>query len=114
MPAKTHGKALLNDTNASRAALEVTDLHKRFGSIEVLKGVSLTARTGNVISIIGSSGSGKSTFLRCVNLLESPNGGSIALDGETLALKETPQGLVTADAKQLQRLRAQIGFVFQT
>ncbi|SBV96545.1 histidine/lysine/arginine/ornithine transporter subunit; ATP-binding component of ABC superfamily [uncultured Alphaproteobacteria bacterium] len=104
----------MNDTNASRAALEVIDLHKRFGALEVLKGISLTAHTGNVISIIGSSGSGKSTFLRCVNLLESPNGGRIRLDGEELALKESGQGLVTADAKQLQRLRAGIGFVFQS
>ncbi len=104
----------MNETNASRAALEVIDLHKRFGNLEVLKGISLTAHTGDVISIIGSSGSGKSTFLRCVNLLESPNGGRIRLDGEELALKDTAQGLVTADSKQLQRLRAGIGFVFQS
>ncbi|MFJ5287619.1 ATP-binding cassette domain-containing protein, partial [Pseudomonas sp. NPDC088429] len=50
--------------------LEVQDLHKRYGSHEVLKGVSLKAAAGDVISIIGSSGSGKSTFLRCINLLE--------------------------------------------
>jgi arginine/ornithine transport system ATP-binding protein len=51
--------------------LEVQDLHKRYGSHEVLKGVSLKAAAGDVISIIGSSGSGKSTFLRCINLLSS-------------------------------------------
>ena len=55
--------------------LEVDDLHKRYGSNEVLKGVSLAARAGDVISIIGSSGSGKSTFLRCINLLEQPHAG---------------------------------------
>ena len=53
--------------------LEVQDLHKRYGSHEVLKGVSLAAKAGDVISIIGSSGSGKSTFLRCINLLEQPH-----------------------------------------
>lgn len=55
--------------------LEVQDLHKRYGSHEVLKGVSLAAQAGDVISIIGSSGSGKSTFLRCINLLSSPTPG---------------------------------------
>ena len=75
----------MNETNAPEAALEVIDLHKRFGNIDVLKGVSLSAHTGNVISIIGSSGSGKSTLLRCINLLESPNAGRIRFDGEELA-----------------------------
>ena len=56
-------------------ALEIRDLHKRYGDLEVLKGISLTARDGDVISILGSSGSGKSTFLRCINLLENPHKG---------------------------------------
>ena len=60
--------------------LEVQDLHKRYGSHEVLKGVSLAAKAGDVISIIGSSGSGKSTFLRCINLLEQPHAGKILLN----------------------------------
>lgn len=55
-------------------ALEIRNLHKRYGDLEVLKGISLTARDGDVISILGSSGSGKSTFLRCINLLETPRG----------------------------------------
>lgn len=54
-------------------ALEIRNLHKRYGDLEVIKGISLTARDGDVISILGSSGSGKSTFLRCINLLESPH-----------------------------------------
>jgi histidine transport system ATP-binding protein len=62
--------------------LVAKDIHKRFGDNEVLKGVSLTARAGDVISIIGSSGSGKSTFLRCINFLERPNAGQIVVDGE--------------------------------
>lgn len=68
-------------------ALEIRNLHKRYGQLEVLKGVSLTARDGDVISILGSSGSGKSTFLRCINLLENPNQGQILVAGEELKLK---------------------------
>lgn len=66
------------------AKLVIRDLCKSFGDHEVLKGVSLEARAGDVISIIGSSGSGKSTFLRCINFLEQPSQGSIQLNGEQL------------------------------
>ncbi|MBA1242071.1 ABC transporter ATP-binding protein [Pseudomonas japonica] len=94
--------------------LEVQDLHKRYGSHEVLKGVSLAAKAGDVISIIGSSGSGKSTFLRCINLLEQPWSGQILLNNE--ALKLVPNkggGLKAGDPKQLQRMRARLAMVFQ-
>ena len=95
-------------------ALEIRDLHKRYGDLEVLKGISLTARDGDVISILGSSGSGKSTFLRCINLLENPHKGQIILAGEELKLKAAKNGdLVAADSKQINRLRSEIGFVFQ-
>jgi arginine/ornithine transport system ATP-binding protein len=70
--------------------LQVDNIHKRFGSNEVLKGVSLTAHAGDVIAIIGSSGSGKSTFLRCINLLEKPNQGTIQVAGETMDLVPDP------------------------
>ncbi|NEX59553.1 ABC transporter ATP-binding protein [Noviherbaspirillum galbum] len=94
--------------------LVVRNLHKRYGSNEVLKGVSLTARAGDVISIIGSSGSGKSTFLRCINLLESPSEGAIFLNGDELKLKAGKDGqLVAADRRQLQRFRSRIAMVFQ-
>ncbi len=94
--------------------LEVTDLHKRYGSHEVLKGVSLAAKAGDVISIIGSSGSGKSTFLRCINLLEQPHAGQILLNGEALKLLPGKDGaLRAADDKQLQRLRSRLSMVFQ-
>jgi len=94
--------------------LEVSDLHKSYGSHEVLKGVSLEAKAGDVISIIGSSGSGKSTFLRCINLLEQPNSGSIVLNGEALKLVASKHGgLKAADPKQLQRLRSRLSMVFQ-
>ena len=94
--------------------LEVQDLHKRYGSHEVLKGVSLAAKAGDVISIIGSSGSGKSTFLRCINLLEQPHAGKILLNSEELKLVPNKDGaLKAADAKQLQRMRSRLSMVFQ-
>ncbi len=95
-------------------ALEIRNLHKRYGDLEVLKGISLTARDGDVISILGSSGSGKSTFLRCINLLENPHQGQILVAGEELKLKASKNGdLVAADNKQINRMRSEIGFVFQ-
>ncbi|MGE6531262.1 ABC transporter ATP-binding protein [Pseudomonas sp. NPDC077382] len=95
-------------------ALEIRNLHKRYGDLEVLKGISLTARDGDVISILGSSGSGKSTFLRCINLLENPNEGEIIVAGEQLRLKRAKDGdLVAADAKQINLMRSKLGFVFQ-
>jgi arginine/ornithine transport system ATP-binding protein len=94
--------------------LEIQDLHKRYGSHEVLKGVSLEAKAGDVISIIGSSGSGKSTFLRCINLLEQPNAGNIVLNGEPLKLVSNKVGgLEAAEPKQLQRMRSRLSMVFQ-
>ncbi|MBP5089981.1 ATP-binding cassette domain-containing protein, partial [Pseudomonas chlororaphis] len=84
--------------------LEIQDLHKSYGAHQVLKGVSLQAKAGDVISLIGSSGSGKSTFLRCINLLEQPSAGSILLNGEPLKLRASKLGsLKAADPKQLQR-----------
>ena len=95
-------------------ALEIRNLHKRYGDLEVLKGISLTARDGDVISILGSSGSGKSTFLRCINLLENPHQGQIIVAGEELKLKPSKNGdLVAADNRQINRMRSEIGFVFQ-
>ncbi|WP_337220330.1 ATP-binding cassette domain-containing protein, partial [Vibrio parahaemolyticus] len=73
-------------------ALEIKNLHKTFGQNEVLKGISLQAQKGDVISIIGSSGSGKSTFLRCINLLETPTAGEIWVKGELIQMKTTRQG----------------------
>jgi len=94
--------------------LQVENIHKRFGSNEVLKGVSLSARAGDVISIIGSSGSGKSTFLRCINLLEKPHRGRIIVAGEELKLVAAKDGeLNAADPKQLARMRTRLAMVFQ-
>ena len=95
-------------------ALEIRNLHKRYGELEVLKGISLTARDGDVISILGSSGSGKSTLLRCINLLENPHEGQIVVAGEELKLKKAKNGeLIAADGKQINRMRSELGFVFQ-
>jgi arginine/ornithine transport system ATP-binding protein len=94
--------------------LRVTGLSKRFGASEVLHDVSLTARAGDVISVIGASGSGKSTLLRCINLLERPSAGEISVCGEKVALRSGRDGdLHPRDPKQLQRLRARLAMVFQ-
>jgi arginine/ornithine transport system ATP-binding protein len=95
-------------------SLQVENLHKKYGEREVLKGVSLTAQKGDVITLIGSSGSGKSTFLRCLNLLEQPHQGTFRLGDEELKLTPDRDGsLRAADAKQLQRWRARLAMVFQ-
>ena len=70
-------------------ALIVEDLHKSFGSINVLKGISLKVKEGDVISMIGSSGSGKSTFLRCINLLEIPDSGKVTIGNDLIRMKKT-------------------------
>ncbi len=93
--------------------LEVRNLRKRFGSNEVLKGLSLQAHQGDVITLIGASGSGKSTFLRCMNLLEQPNEGDILVHGEEIRFKETRHGREPADWKQVERIRAKLSMVFQ-
>ncbi|WP_040261439.1 ABC transporter ATP-binding protein [Pseudomonas massiliensis] len=93
--------------------LTIDGLHKRYGDNEVLKGVSLKAKTGDVICLIGASGSGKSTFLRCINFLETPNAGTMTLDGQDVRLHETSQGLQVADPAELQRLRTRLAMVFQ-
>lgn len=94
--------------------LDVKDIHKSFGSLEVLKGISLNAHQGDVVSIIGSSGSGKSTFLRCINLLELPSKGEISLNGEALKFKQGKESLAPTDKRQVERFRSQLGMVFQS
>ncbi|KXE01394.1 amino acid transporter [Pseudomonas aeruginosa] len=95
-------------------SLQVEDIHKRYGSHEVLRGVSLRAGKGDVISIIGSSGSGKSTFLRCVNFLEKPYAGRIRVGDEELRTRPGALGeLRAADPRQLQRIRSRLAMVFQ-
>lgn len=92
-------------------AIRVDDLHKSFGAHHVLKGVSLTAREGDVVAIIGGSGSGKSTMLRCINFLETPSSGRITIAGEPVEMRAdgTP-----ANRKQIERIRQSLGMVFQS
>ncbi|WP_394168695.1 ABC transporter ATP-binding protein [Saccharospirillum alexandrii] len=96
------------------APLIATDIHKCFGELEVLKGISLEAHKGDVISVIGSSGSGKSTFLRCINMLEIPTSGDIQVHGEKVAFKTNRRGeREPADIRQVEKMRAQLSMVFQ-
>jgi octopine/nopaline transport system ATP-binding protein len=100
--------------NATDVALSVKNIHKSFGDHHVLKGISLDAREGDVVSILGASGSGKSTFLRCLNLLETPDDGTVSLAGEAIKMKRLGDGkLAPSDKRQVDRIRSQLGMVFQ-
>ncbi|APR35362.1 ABC transporter ATP-binding protein [Paraburkholderia sp. SOS3] len=100
--------------NTLSPMLFVDNLHKKYGDNEVLKGVTLKAKRGDVISVIGSSGSGKSTMLRCINFLEQPNAGRIFVDGEEVRTAQDKAGaLRVVDHKQLQRMRTRLSMVFQ-
>jgi ABC-type histidine transport system ATPase subunit len=95
-------------------AVEARHLVKRYGDLEVLRDVSLEVPEGSVTSIIGASGSGKSTLLRCLNLLERPNLGELAIADEAIRFDRNPKGdVVGLDRRQLQRLRAKVSMVFQ-
>lgn len=83
--------------------IEVIDLRKSFGDLEVLKGITETIKDGEVVCVIGASGSGKSTFLRCLNMLEEPTSGKIMIDGEQINSKET----------DINKVRQKLGMVFQ-
>ncbi|MDW7745640.1 amino acid ABC transporter ATP-binding protein [Halomonas sp.] len=99
---------------ATAPAVVADHLIKQFGDLEVLKGVSLEVPEGTVTSIIGASGSGKSTLLRCMNLLERPDQGELAIADEAIRFARNPQGdIIGLDRRQLQRLRAKVTMVFQ-
>ncbi|MCL7465077.1 ATP-binding cassette domain-containing protein [Phaeovulum sp. NW3] len=94
---------------APEIIVQADDIRKSFGQIEVLKGVSLQARNHDVISILGASGSGKSTFLRCLNFLETPSSGRVTVHGQEIVVRNgRPQ-----DPRQVERLRTRLGMVFQ-
>lgn len=88
----------------SNYLIDVSDLHKSFGELQVLKGVSEHISKGEVVSIIGPSGGGKSTFLRCLNRLEQPSSGRVFIDGEEITAKKAP----------LDKIRRKMGMVYQT
>jgi|TARA_B100000446_G_C10543746_1_gene337809 polar amino acid transport system ATP-binding protein len=103
----------VSDTTPNTPVLEIRNLHKAYGDLEVLKGVSITAHKGDVVSLIGSSGSGKSTILRCANLLEDSQGGEILFEGEPVKWKGTGHNRQPADRKQVLRMRTNLSMVFQ-
>ena len=93
--------------------IRAAQLHKRFGDHEVLKGVSLEIGKGEVIAMIGSSGSGKSTFLRCLNQLERVDRGEVIIEGETLVSTDASGHCRYAPDKEARRICAKMGMVFQ-
>ncbi len=98
--------------DAAASAIVASDIWKSFGPVPVLCGISLSACKGEVISIIGASGSGKSTFLRCLNLLEVPDRGEIAVGAERLVFGD--EGSRSVDKKSVERLRRRLAMVFQS
>ncbi len=99
--------------SSSTPVLEIQNLHKAYGDLEVIKGVSITAPKGHVVSLIGSSGSGKSTLLRCANLLEDSQQGEVLFKGEPVKWKGRGHGRRPADAAQVLRIRTNLSMVFQ-
>jgi polar amino acid transport system ATP-binding protein len=93
--------------------IEIRNLHKAYGQLEVIKGVNITAHRGDVVSLIGSSGSGKSTILRCANLLEDSQQGDVLFQGEPVKWKGAAHGRRPADPKQVLRIRTNLSMVFQ-
>lgn len=89
--------------------IRVTGLHKHFGTLEVLKGISFDVHRGTVLSMIGASGSGKSTLLRCINRLETPSAGDVLIDGESLCVRDGRPRSVA----DVNRIRRDLGMVFQ-
>ncbi len=101
----------------SEAILKVSSLHKYFDDLHVLQGVDLEVQRGEMVCMVGSSGSGKSTFLRCLNFMEQPSAGRIEFNGKAVGREsaETRDGAptYTYDERELVRLRTHVGMVFQ-
>lgn len=93
--------------------IEIQNLHKAYGDLEVIKGVDIKAHAGDVVSLIGSSGSGKSTILRCANLLEDSQQGEILFKGEPVAWRGADHNRHPANPKQVLRIRTNLSMVFQ-
>jgi polar amino acid transport system ATP-binding protein len=97
----------------SAAMVNAEGVHKRFGRVEVLKGISLEVKRGEVMCLLGPSGSGKSTFLRCINHLEKINSGRLSVDGELVGYRQVGDKLHELREAEVARKRAEIGMVFQ-
>ncbi|WP_329340869.1 amino acid ABC transporter ATP-binding protein [Streptomyces sp. NBC_00663] len=93
--------------------VDIRSVHKSFGSLEVLKGIDLTVRAGEVTVILGPSGSGKSTLLRTINHLEKVDGGAISVDGALIGYRRSGDRLYELPEREVLRQRTHIGFVFQ-
>ena len=94
--------------------IEALDIHKSFGALQILKGISLQVRRGEVVVLIGASGSGKTTFIRCINLLEDIQGGRIRVNGRAMGYRERSDGSLVRDSERnIARQRRDIGMVFQ-
>lgn len=94
--------------------IEALDIHKSFGAMQILKGISLQVRRGEVVVLIGASGSGKTTFIRCINLLEDIQGGRIRVNGRAMGYRERSDGSLVRDSERnIARQRRDIGMVFQ-
>ena len=102
-----------NQDITATPVIEIRDLHKSYGSLEVLKGVDIRAEAGQVVSLIGSSGSGKSTLLRCCNLLEDSQQGEVIFSGEPVLWRGIGLGRHPADRHQMIRIRTNLSMVFQ-
>jgi polar amino acid transport system ATP-binding protein len=101
-------------TDPAAPVIEIRNLHKAYGALEVLKGVDIRAPAGHVVAMIGSSGSGKSTLLRCCNLLEDSQQGEVLFCGEPVAWRGTGHGRKPADRAQVVRIRTNLSMVFQS
>jgi polar amino acid transport system ATP-binding protein len=100
----------VNNSNSGRSKLELTDIHKSYGDVKAVRGVSMSVDSGQVVAVIGPSGCGKSTLLRCINHLEEPNSGMVRLGDQEIDYnnkKKLPRG------RALARFRARFGMVFQ-
>ena len=102
------------NTTDRNVVVKVVDLHKTFGTLEVLKGISLDVHEGDVLTLLGASGSGKTTLLRCINYLEQPTSGETYIDGRPLGFQIDTAGRRTkASQSSINALRMEIGMVFQ-
>jgi polar amino acid transport system ATP-binding protein len=106
-------RELRHDPSGSRPMVRIEDVHKRYGDLEVLKGVDLVVQPGEVVCIIGASGSGKTTLLRCINFLETYESGRIYVDDELVGYRERDGRLIPAREKDIARVRAETAMVFQ-
>jgi polar amino acid transport system ATP-binding protein len=97
----------------TKSMVEARGVRKHFGRLEVLRGVDMTVHEGEVLCLIGPSGSGKSTFMRCINHLEKIDGGELEVDGQLVGYRQSGNRLFELRDREVSRMRAQIGMVFQ-